>query len=135
MSAAIELQKAVVAALTRDNALVSSLGGAKVYDHAPPHVSFPYITLGRTSLFDWSTGTESGEEQILTLHVWSKGQGKKQALEIIERAGEALRPDALTLTGFHLVSFRQEYSEVRFDEDLSVYHGRLRFRGLMEPDA
>ncbi|MBS3650799.1 DUF3168 domain-containing protein [Pseudaminobacter sp. 19-2017] len=135
MSAAIELQKAVVAALTSDNALVGLLGGAKVYDHAPPQASFPYITLGRTSLFDWSTGTESGEEQILTLHVWSKGQGKKQALEIIERAGEALRPDALALTGVHLVCFRQEYSEVRFDEDLSVYHGLLRFRALVEPNA
>jgi hypothetical protein len=135
MSAAIELQKAVVAALTGDNTLVGLLGGTKVYDHAPPHVSFPYITLGRTSLFDWSTGTESGEEQILTLHVWSKGQGKKQALEIIERASEALRPDALALSGFHLVSFRQEYSEVRFDEDLSVYRGLLRFRALVEPDT
>jgi hypothetical protein len=96
-------------------------------------VSFPYITFGRTSGFDWSTGTESGTEHIFTLHIWSKAQGKKEALEIMERARAVIDDAPLTMTGHHLVSIRLEFSEVRFDEDLSVYHGLLRFRVLTEP--
>ena len=58
--------------------LAGLLGGAKIYDYAPALVGFPYITFGRSSVFDWSTGTESGTEHILTLHVWSKAHGKKE---------------------------------------------------------
>jgi hypothetical protein len=134
-AAAAELQKAVFVTLGGDSALAGLLGGAKIHDHAPAHVVFPYITFGRTSGFDWSTGTESGTDHLFTLHIWSKGQGKKEALEIMERARQLIDDAPLAMTGHHLVSIRLEFSEVRFDEDLSVYHGLLRFRVLTEPDG
>ena len=62
------------------------LVGTRIFDHAPANVAFPYITFGRTSVYDWSTGTESGTEQLFTLHVWSKAKGKKEVLEIMELA-------------------------------------------------
>lgn len=131
-AAATELQKAVFATLSGDATLAGMLGGGKVYDHAPASVAFPYITFGRTSVFDWSTGTESGAEQLFTLHVWSKGQGKKEALEIMERARTLLDDAPLALDDHHLVSNRLEFSEVRYDDNLSVHHGLLRFRALTE---
>ncbi|PSJ50128.1 DUF3168 domain-containing protein [Mesorhizobium ephedrae] len=134
-SAAAELQKSVFATLAGDGALSALLGGGKVYDHAPAHVAFPYITFGRTSAFDWSTGTEIGTEHLFTLHIWSKSQGKKEALAIMERAQALLDDAPLAMTGYHLVSIRLEFSEVRFDEDISVHHGLLRFRVLMEEAA
>ena len=84
-AAAADLQKALFSALTGDAALVSALGGAKVFDHAPAHAAFPYVTFGRTSVYDWSTGTESGAEQLLTLHVWSKARGRKETLDIMNK--------------------------------------------------
>ncbi|MBU0581934.1 MAG: DUF3168 domain-containing protein [Alphaproteobacteria bacterium] len=129
---AAELQKAVFDALAGDVAL-SALVGQRIHDHAPANVAFPYITFGRTSLYDWSTGTESGTEQLFTLHVWSKAKGRKEVLEIMEIARARLADAALELDEHHLVNLRLEFSEARYDEDLSVYHGLLRFRAVTEP--
>ena len=74
---------------------------------------FPYITFGRTSVYDWSTGTESGTEQLFTLHVWSKSKGKKEMLEIMELARETLHDAALDLDGHRLVNLRLEFSEAQ----------------------
>ena len=93
------------------------------------------VTFGRTSIYDWSTGTESGTEQLFTLHVWSKAKGKKEAIEIMDAARAALHDRALPLDGHALVNLRLEFSEVRFDDDQSVYHGLLRFRAVTEPAA
>ena len=132
---AVELQKAIFEELGQDAELVSALGGAQIYDHAPANVAFPYITFGRTSIYDWSTGTESGTEQLFTLHVWSKAKGKKEALEIMDLVKARLAGASLDLSGHHLVNLRFEFEEARFDEDQSVHHGLLRYRAVTEVAA
>jgi hypothetical protein len=132
MSSAAELQKAIFEALGA-NAELATLVGARIYDHAPANVAFPYITFGRTSVYDWSTATENGTEQLFTLHVWSKGKGKKEALEIMELAREALHDVALKLEEHRLVNLRLEFSEARYDDRNEAYHGLLRFRAITEP--
>lgn len=134
VGAAIELQKAVFAALSANAALTGALGASRIHDHAPANVAFPYLTFGRTTAFDWSTSTEEGVEHIFTIHVWSKTQGKAQALAIMEIVKTALHDTELTLEGYRLVNMRREFEEVRFDDDLAVYHGLLRFRAVTEPD-
>lgn len=131
-AAAAELQTAIFQALSADSALVAELGGARIFDQAPASVSFPYITFGRTSVYDWSTGTESGTEQLFTLHIWSKARGKKEVLEIMELARLRLDNAALPLAGHHLVNLRLEFAEARYDDDLAVHHGLLRFRAVTE---
>jgi hypothetical protein len=131
MSSAAELQKAIFAALGANGAL-AALVGARIFDHAPAHVSFPYITFGRTSVYDWSTGTESGTEQLFTVHVWSKGKGKKEALEIMELARQTLHDAPLGLQGHSLVNLRLEFSEARYDDRNEAHHGLLRFRAAVE---
>lgn len=132
-SAAIELQKAVFAALSGNASLTAALGGSRIHDHAPANVAFPYITFGRTTVHDWSTGTEDGCEHIFTLHVWSKAKGKSQALEIMDIAGTALHDAELALDGHRLVNLRREFEEARYDDDLAVHHGLVRFRAVTEP--
>lgn len=132
---AADLQKALFEALVSDNALVAALGGAKIFDHAPADVRFPYVTFGRTSLYDWSTSTEDGTEALLTLHVWSKAKGRKEALGIMERVKASLDDASLDLGAHHLVSLRFEYGEARYDEDVAVHHGLLRFRAVIETAA
>lgn len=131
---AAELQKAIFAALAGDAGLVAALGGPRIYDLAPANVPFPYMTFGRTSVYDWSTATESGTEQLFTLHVWSKARGKQETLEIMELARARLDGQALALDGHALVNMRNEFSEARFDEDLTVHHGLLRFRAVTEKE-
>lgn len=133
-AAAIELQKAIFAALAGDAALAALLGGAKVFDRAPPDVHFPYVTFGQTGVYDWSTGTESGTEQLFTLHVWSKAQGKKETLDIMEAIRTRLEsPPALETR--HLVALRLDYSEARYDEDLLIHHGLMRYRAIIDDGA
>lgn len=132
-AATTELQAAVFAALSADLPLAGLLGGAKVFDHVPANSAIPYITFGGTSIYDWSTGTEDGAEQLFTLHVWSKARGKSESLAIMERARVVLHDVPLELGDHHLINLRLEFSDVRLDEDLDVYHGLLRFRAVTEP--
>ncbi len=131
-AAAADLQKALFEALNGDAALAAMLGGAKIFDHAPANVAFPYVSFGRTSVYDWSTSTESGTEQLFTLHIWSKARGKREALAIMEIVRARLDGGPLVLDRNLLVNMTLEFVEVRYDEDLSVYHGLLRFRAVTE---
>jgi hypothetical protein len=132
---AADLQKALFETLSGDNALTAMLGGSKIFDHAPADVRFPYVTFGRTSIYDWSTSTESGTEELFTLHIWSKAKGKKEALDIMEQIRVRLDDAGLILGAHRLVSLRLEYGEARYDEDVEVHHGLLRFRAVIEASA
>lgn len=131
-AAAAELQRAIFGALTGDAELRAALGGPRVYDHAPANVAFPYVTFGRTSVFDWSTSTENGTEHLFTLHVWSKAKGKEEVHALMERVRAILHDGTPALAGFSLVNLRLEFVEARFNDDLAVYHGMLRFRATLE---
>lgn len=134
-SPAADVQKALFEALASDAALTAMLGGKKIFDHAPADVRFPYVTFGRTSLYDWSTSTESGTEQFFTLHVWSKAKGKKETLAIMDEVRSRLHDADIALGTHDLVSLRFETGEVRYDEDVAVHHGLLHFRAVIETAA
>jgi hypothetical protein len=126
------LQQAIFAKLTGDAALVALLGGERVYDDVPTRAEFPYVTFAQTSERDWSTGSEDGAEHVLTLNVWSRGGGRKEAHEIIGAVRAALHDAALSLTGHRLVSLRHELSEARRDADGETWHGIVRLRAVTE---
>lgn len=130
-AASADLQKAMFAALTGNAALVALMGGARIFDRAPTDAAFPFVTFGRTSVFDWSTSTEDGLEHLVTLHVWSKAKGRKEAFAILD-AMRTVLGTPLSLDGQHLVNFRFEFAEVTFDDDISVHHGLLRLRAVTE---
>lgn len=132
-SPAVDLQKAIHGLLTADTTLVARLGGQKVFDATPPNAAFPYVSFGRTSMYDWSTGTESGTEQLFTIHVWSKAKGKTETLEIMETIRQLVDAAPPELDDHALVNLQLEFAEVRFDDDISVHHGLLRFRAVTEP--
>lgn len=134
-AAAAELQRALFVALADDAPLTSLLGGPKIYDRAPAHAAFPYLTFGRTDLFDWSTATETGAEVLVSLHAWSKSEGRKEALAIVEAARALLHEATLTIDGHRLISLRATGAETLYDEDLAVHHGVLRLRALIEATA
>lgn len=134
-SPAIELQKAIFAALSGDAALAAALGGGRIHDRVPENAPFPYVVFGRSSVYDWSTCTEIGTEHLVSLHVWSKAKGREETLSIMELISARLEA-GLALTDNHLVSLAPDFSEVRYDDDLSLHHGLLRYRALIEaPDG
>ncbi|ALN73966.1 MULTISPECIES: DUF3168 domain-containing protein [unclassified Aureimonas] len=130
-----ELQTTILGALTADAALTKLLGGPKIFDRVPERASFPYLTLGRTAVIDWSTGTEDGAEHILTLHVWAKGGSKQETYEIMDKIAGRLNDASLPLETHRLVNLRLQFAEARQEPDSPAYHGILRFRAVTEPLA
>ena len=131
-SAAAELQKALHAALTGNGDVVRLTGGPHVYDFAPERARFPYITFGRTSVYDWSTSDGAGTEHLVSLHVWSRARGKAEAHAIIEAAERALQAVAPDLEGHRIVGIFRDFAEVSYDPDMELHHGLLRYRALLE---
>ena len=132
-AASAALRAAVHDALTANAALVSLLGGPKVYDEPPRSAAFPYVTLGEARIADYSTGTEAGEEHQLTLHAWSRQGGQREAHLIAGALLQALDDAPLTLADNHLVDFRFAVADVRREADGRTYHALVRFRAVTEP--
>jgi hypothetical protein len=127
------LQRSVYQALSSSTDLTALLGGVRIYDDAPHAAPYPFITLGQSVIRDWRTGTEDGTEHSLTLHVWSRSGGKKQAHEIIEAIKVVLHDQALLLEDHYLINLRHEFSETRMDPDGDTFHGIVRYRAVTEP--
>ncbi len=126
------LQKAVFAALEADAALTSLIGADRIHDDAPQTTSFPYITFGSSPARDWSTGTDTGAEHVLTLHVWSRAAGKKEAQAIMRLLREALHDEPLVIEDHRLINLRHEFSDTSRDADGETVHGIVRFRAVTE---
>ncbi len=131
-SSSFALQKAFFLKLTADAALALLLGGPRIYDDVAVRGEFPFMTFGQTTERDWSTGTDDGAEHIVTLHVWSRAAGRKEADEIMDAVRTALHDQALSLTGHRLVNLRHEFSDARRDPDGESYHGVTRYRAVTE---
>lgn len=127
------LQTALHAALLADTTLTALLGGDKVYDHVSRSRSYPYITFGQSTQRDWSTGTETGSEHAVTLHVWSQDGGRQEAGAILDAVRTALHDQPLAVNGHRLVNLRVEASDIRRDPDGETFHGTQRLRATTEP--
>ncbi|ALK10123.1 DUF3168 domain-containing protein [Blastochloris viridis] len=133
MSAAVPLRAAIFAALSQDAALAAMLGGAKIYDEPPKALDYPFVTLGEAEMRDASTMTEPGEETTLTLNVYSRQGGHREAHAMVGAVMEALVDAPLALAGHHLANLRIATAEVRRDGDGRTYRGRIRIRAVTEP--
>ncbi|MCL4766440.1 MAG: DUF3168 domain-containing protein [Hyphomicrobiaceae bacterium] len=134
-SASRALQSSLHAALSADAGVLAALGGARVYDHVPRGAPCPYLAFGQSTVRDWSTGGEEGDEHIVTLHVWSLAAGRGQVHEIIGAVRGALHDRVLPLAGHRLVNLRHEYSEARREPDGERFHGIVRLRAVTEPSS
>ena len=133
MNSAVSLRTAIHGALKADTPLAALLGGGKIYDEPPRDAALPYVTLGENVIADGSTSTEPGDEHALTLHVWSRQGGHREAHLITGAVLEALSEAPLALDGHHLANLRFIVADVRREADGRTYHGVIRLRALTEP--
>lgn len=131
-SAARALRAALQARLAADAPLHALVGG-RIHDVPPKEAAFPFVTLGEAVVSDWSTATEGGSEQALTLHVFSRQGGRAEAFAIAARVQEALHEAPLALEGHRLANLRATTAEIRRDSDGRTFHGLVRFRAVTEP--
>ncbi|TGQ66812.1 DUF3168 domain-containing protein [Mesorhizobium sp. M00.F.Ca.ET.186.01.1.1] len=135
MTAPGDLMQALFLRLKSDASLSALLGGTGLYERATDSAAFPYVTCGLTSGFDWDTGAENNDDQLVTLHVWSKAHGDAET-RLIMNSIEARLADAALAIGPHgQTRLSLEFAEARYDEDLAVHHGLLRFRALTQENT
>lgn len=132
-AAPLALRRALHAALNGYGPLVAALGGPKVYDEPPRTAAFPYVTLGDAQTSDWSTGSSTGHEHALTLHVWSRQGGQSEAHVVAGELIAALEAVPLDPEGQHLVNLRFATADIRREADGRTWHGIVRFRAVTEP--
>lgn len=132
-SPALALRAAIHTALVTDAALVALIGAPRIHDVPPGDADFPFVTLGEAVVADWSTATEAGTEQALTLHVFSRSGGRAEAFAIAARLQAVLHDAALALEGHRLANLRATTAEVRRESDGRTFHALVRFRAVTEP--
>ena len=130
----IALQSAVYKRLTQE------LTGLNVYDAPPsqpdgmPLANFPYITIGDDTIAPFDADDTLGASATITLHVWSRSDGKKETKEILGRIYEALNRQAVHFwaVGYTFIDSLFEFSEIIEEVDGKTRHGVCRYRITME---
>lgn len=128
MSFASEIQQAVFDRLASDSSLT-------VYDHVPEDAAFPYVVIGEDTHVPFDTDDSLGAESTVTIHVWSRYRGKKEAKDMQGTIYDALTRQELTIDGYDLITIEFEYSDVLLDPDGITIHGVSRFRFIVDGDA
>ncbi|CDQ22571.1 DUF3168 domain-containing protein [Halobacillus karajensis] len=126
-TALFELQKAIYTSLSNHQPLTDKVKA--ILDDTEPDQAFPYVTIGEPSSVPAYTKTSTREEIAWTLHCWSKYQGRKESMEILNLMNEAFTQQPLSLGGgFSVSSFNAEQIQVITDIDGETRHGILRVR-------
>ncbi|UJW76549.1 DUF3168 domain-containing protein [Rhizobium sp. SL42] len=121
------LQRAVVA----DAALAASIGAEGFSDRRLRATRLPAASIGNVEARDWSTGTETGFEIILTLEAWSE-RGRREAEEVAEglrRVAQGLPPE---LASFRLVNMVHRRTVSRREAKTGLFVAEVTMRAVVE---
>jgi hypothetical protein len=126
------LQQSIYQILANDATLGAMITG--VYDHVPAGTEYPFVTVGEGESRDWSNAEKQGTEQLITLRIWSREAGRKQAAGIMERIVTLLHNTMPDVTGQNLISLRFTGSSIVLMNDGTTYRGSLSFRALLSEE-
>lgn len=132
MTAENALLQAVHQRLFDDESLTAIIGPDGIRDRLLPRPALPCIVFNDMETRDFSTGTEGGEEHILTLQIWSESEGRKQTHEIAGLVRGLLHDTALSLQGAILVSLLHSSSRSRREPKTKYHLTEMRFRAVTE---
>ena len=126
------LQKEIYSALTGNAPLMAQVTG--VWDEPEEKAALPIVVIGDGTTNDFSTKTEKGQNQTITVHVWSDAKGRMEVKNIMGLVYDALHEASLALSGHDLVLLRFESAtDFREREDgRTLYHGAMIFRALTQ---
>jgi len=130
-SPTLAIQTAIYGVLNGDSTLTSTLG-AGVYDEVPEDASYPYVVVGEAYETPDNAHDRYGRDTMVTIHTWSEQDGFKEALTVGNRVVELLDHTSLTITGWHHVATRYEFSQTLRDPNPNLRHVATRFRVVTE---
>lgn len=126
------LQKALYARLAANPDVITSLGGARLYDEVPATALYPYVTFGSATASPLGEdGNESAEHKV-TLDVWSQRRGSGQAKQVLSALAAALEEETFTLAGAVLVDLQVTKITCDWDEEDLLTKGSLVLRAVTQ---
>lgn len=131
-SPVVSLRKAIRSRLSGDAALVSALGGVKIYEEAPRGADSPYLLFADAQMRDWSGTLSRGAEQFFTLAVVTTQRGLGAALGIAQQVVTLLDEAPLKLEHHNLVDLRFVSLDTRRDQGGRFARVLLLFRATTE---
>jgi hypothetical protein len=131
--AILTLRSAIQAHLAAHSALTALIGAGRIHDEAPRAAKGVYITHGEVDAQDWSTGSDSGCEQQVSLVVWAaEGGSSKLALQAASVIVAALNDAPLTLSGHRLIDLAWRSTKLSRDAATKLAAVTIRFRAVSE---
>lgn len=131
--AILPLRAAIQSFLSAHPGLTAAIGAGRVHDEAPRAARGVYIVHGEVEARDWSTGSDMGCEQDLSLVVWAGESGSaRQALEAAAIIATALHEASLTLAGHRLINLRWRSSRLARDARTGLAFVSMRLRAVTE---
>ena len=129
----LALRRAILEAVSGDSELVALMGGTlRLYDEPPRNAEPVYALFGDVTAQDWSTDTDRGHEQDLTIVVWSERGSARTGLSAAERFATLLDDVLLTLDGHRLVNLRVTAIASARDKDTQLARVTLHLRAVTE---
>jgi len=107
-----DVQTGVFTCLTENTTLTTLLadGADSVLDHVPAGTAFPYIVIGESQSKPLDGQCVSGNDMILTLHIYGRHSGMQEIRRIMSAIYDALHTVSFTvpnqilvLSGFRLL--------------------------------
>jgi hypothetical protein len=122
------VQQAVYNALAGSTEVQGLLGNPpRLYDHVPPGAAFPYAVFGAVTANPFDTKTETGFEQIVTIDIWSRYRGTKEAKDILQATYDALHRGNLSVSGQVFLSCEFHSADVAPEGDGLTTHAAARY--------
>lgn len=109
-----------------------------VYDDVPQpadpgdDANFPYITIGEDSLTFADTDDSNRVEASITVHTWSRYQGKLETKQIQGEIYSSLHRAELVATGYNFVTITMQSTTSALDADGVTRHGVQTFKLILE---
>lgn len=130
---ALVVQKAIYDQLSTDLATL-------VYDdvlqpsNSGNSADFPYITIGEDVLTYNDTDTDRSNNVSITIHVWSRKQGRLETKTIQSEIYDSLHNANIVQAGYNFVIITEQNSTSFLDPDGATRHGIQTFNLIIEED-
>jgi hypothetical protein len=129
----LALRRAILDRAAIDGELLGLMGGTlRLYDEPPRAAPAIYALFGDVKAADWSTDSDRGHEQDISIVVWAERGSARDALAAAERLAAILDDAPLSLDGHRLINLRVTEIASARDRDSQLIRATIRLRAATE---
>lgn len=125
-----ELQPAIVSKLKSDAALMNIVTG--VFDDVPQGQKFPFIQISEGEETPLNTFGRKGRESSITISIFSRYKGFKEALQIYSKVDQLLDGVPLDLPTFQLVYLQNDSMNMILGPDNKTRQIPVKYRAFVQ---